>query len=584
MIQAIGKLGNQRKNQKERKASVPTSSSPEISRIEKLTENTINMADDYAAAIDKLIIQSDLPTKPRSTRTSSLSIPCVTLRNRSLTIKPPKTTHNKHQSIASAPAHRQKHATSHFTRSIVSSSTKPLPRASKFSLATVNTNGLILVPSNGQPVTVKPITNVSTMPLYLLQPFLSPVSTRSIPNTPIHNIPSISSFPFSPHQHSPASSTHHTNISKPYPLHQFLINHSKSLLKNYHTRTDHSRKRLGQLKIQLMSQLRPPPTSRHEEPKLLTQAEKTLMFKDHYCCFAIPLYNTGIYSILAQFTIFGFVFGILSFSAPSILAIVLDYSVTAFFGSLCLGLASIQAIGFYGVYKENSTIFKRYMYINLLFQTVTFGYSLILLIISATKHQISIDQCLLQFLSNEELQSDNGPSQSSRNLCNLWTWVQLGVCFLVWILLFLSELYFTYLVRVWGKDQQLDHIRYQSIISAVRQSTIASQHTEYTRAGEEWETGSMDLRPGAIGPNGQRSTVVAGGGSRLKNEIEWKEIEDDHRPIGDHIDHPLGEDQRHALGELSIDALPHPHPGNPSSNPHSHSHDPHLIDHEFYKT
>ncbi|KAI9624709.1 hypothetical protein KEM48_008753 [Puccinia striiformis f. sp. tritici PST-130] len=423
------------------------------------------------------------------------------------------------------------------------------------------------------------------MPLYLLQPFLSPISTRSIPNTPIHNIPSISSFPFSPHQHSPASSTHHTNIStKPYPLHQFLINHSKSLLKHYHTRTDHSRKRLGQLKSKLMSQLRPPPTTRHEEPKLLTQAEKTLMFKDHYCCFAIPLYNTGIYSILAQFTIFGFVFGILSFSAPSILAIVLDYSVTAFFGSLCLGLASIQAIGFYGVYKENSTIFKRYMYINLLFQTVTFGYSLILLIISATKHQISIDQCLLQFLSNEELQSDNGPSQSSRNLCNLWTWVQLGVCFLVWILLFLSELYFTYLVRVWGKDQQLDHIRYQSIISAVRQSTIASQHTEYTRAGEEWETGSMDLRPGAIGPNGQRSTVVAGGGSRLKNEIEWKEIEDDHRPIGDHIDHPLGEDQRHALGELSIDALPHPHPGNPSSNPHSHSHDPHLIDHEFYKT
>ncbi|POV98691.1 hypothetical protein PSHT_13918 [Puccinia striiformis] len=499
------------------------------------------MAGDYAAAIDKLIIQSDLPTKPRSTRTSSLSIPCVNLRNRSLTIKPPKTTHNKHQSIASAPAHRQKHATSHFTRSIISSSTKPLTRASKFSLATVNTNGLILVPSTGQPVTVKPITNVSTMPLYLLQPFLSPISTRSIPNTPIHNIPSISSF-------------------------------------------HHSRKRLGQLKSKLMSQLRPPPTTRHEEPKLLTQAEKTLMFKDHYCCFAIPLYNTGIYSILAQFTIFGFVFGILSFSAPSILAIVLDYSVTAFFGSLCLGLASIQAIGFYGVYKENSTIFKRYMYINLLFQTVTFGYSLILLIISATKHQISIDQCLLQFLSNEELQSDNGPSQSSRNLCNLWTWVQLGVCFLVWILLFLSELYFTYLVRVWGKDQQLDHIRYQSIISAVRQSTIASQHTEYTRAGEEWETGSMDLRPGAIGPNGQRSTVVAGGGSRLKNEIEWKEIEDDHRPIGDHIDHPLGEDQRHALGELSIDALPHPHPGNPSSNPHSHSHDPHLIDHEFYKT
>ncbi|KAI9624790.1 hypothetical protein KEM48_008681 [Puccinia striiformis f. sp. tritici PST-130] len=328
-----------------------------------------------------------------------------------------------------------------------------------------------------------------------------------------------------------------------------------------------------------MSQLRPPPTTRHEEPKLLTQAEKTLMFKDHYCCFAIPLYNTGIYSILAQFTIFGFVFGILSFSAPSILAIVLDYSVTAFFGSLCLGLASIQAIGL----QRNSTIFKRYMYINLLFQTVTFGYSLILLIISATKHQISIDQCLLQFLSMKNFNPIMG-LLSLREICVIFgrgfNW-ELFPCLdpvvLIGIVFHLSGSSMGKRSTTRSHPIPIDNLSGAPIDDSL---TAYRVHSSGRRMGDRvYGSSSWSHRT-----NGQRSTVVAGGGSRLKNEIEWKEIEDDHRPIGDHIDHPLGEDQRHALGELSIDALPHPHPGNPSSNPHSHSHDPHLIDHEFYKT
>jgi len=282
------------------------------------------------------------------------------------------------------------------------------------------------------------------------------------------------------------------------------------------------------------------PFSLRPNEKLLTQAEKTIMFSDHYCCFAIPLYNTGIYSILAQFTIFGFVFGILSFSAPSILAIVLDFAYTAFFGILCLLVGSIQALGFFGVYKEKPNIFKKYFIGNVALLGLTFIYSLILLIISSTKHQTAIDQCLLQFVSNEEFLE--GPSSTSQEVCSVWTYAQLGVCFFVWLLFCVSQAYFCYMVKIWGQDQRLDHIRYQSIISAVRQSQAASTLNPGLLEGgegDEWESqsraGSLDIRSSAYsGQSSHRNgKPVLNGGSRLKNEIEWKEIdpailEDDH--------------------------------------------------------
>jgi hypothetical protein len=73
---------------------------------------------------------------------------------------------------------------------------------------------------------------------------------------------------------------------------------------------------------------------------------------------------------------------------------------------------------------------------------VTFAYSLVLLIMSSTKHQTAIDQCLLQFVSNEEFLQ--GPSSTSHDVCSIWTYAQLGVCFFVWFLFFFAQLYFCY--------------------------------------------------------------------------------------------------------------------------------------------
>ncbi|KAA1138998.1 hypothetical protein PGTUg99_033035 [Puccinia graminis f. sp. tritici] len=524
-----------------------------------------------------LTIQPNLHTLTNNPNTIS-SAPA----NSSIIINP---NNNKITKTNNNHSKTQSSSTSHFTRSLLPSKSS-IGRTSKFSLATVNTNGLILVPSNGSRRIAAPITNLSMMPLYLVQPFLSPnpstaTTLPSQPNTPFNRLsihhhqpppplafarlfPERSSFPISPILPSPHHHKHHHRSSNLinciHKLLLFLTHPPLHLLRSIKTPTKitgfrntqgfpsslsgekeieekkkkkKKKKKEEEVGILLLLFRRLMDTfnrRREDRTKLLTQAEKTVVLSDHYCCFAIPLYNTGIYSILAQFTIFGFVFGILSFSAPSILAIVLDFSFTAFFGVLCLAVGSIQALGFYGVYKEKPIIFKRYFMGNVGLIGITFLYSMILLIISSTKHQTAIDQCLLQFVSNDEFV--DGPSNSSRQLCSVWTWAQLAVCFFVWFLFFFSQLYFCYMVKVWGQDQRLDHIRYQSLISAVRQSRATSSMVQpsHLEGGDEWESrstgGSLDIRSSTYSGHSNRRAKggVANGGSRLKNEIEWKEI------------------------------------------------------------
>lgn len=103
---------------------------------------------------------------------------------------------------------------------------------------------------------------------------------------------------------------------------------------------------------------------------------------------------------------------------------------------------SCSFYSFYGVYKEKPSIFKKYFIGNVALLGLTFIYSLILLIISSTKHQTAIDQCLLQFVSNEEFL--DGPSSASQQVCNVWTYAQLGVCYFVWLLFCASQVYFCY--------------------------------------------------------------------------------------------------------------------------------------------
>lgn len=89
--------------------------------------------------------------------------------------------------------------------------------------------------------------------------------------------------------------------------------------------------------------------------------------------------------------------------------------------------------------------------------------------------------------------------------------------------------------RRWGQDQKIDHLKYRSIISAVRESMAV-------RPSAEWDAGSragsIDGRSAAgyqrhtRGGSSASAVPSIGAGltappvksSRLRNEIEWKEM------------------------------------------------------------
>ncbi|KAG0141618.1 hypothetical protein CROQUDRAFT_663573 [Cronartium quercuum f. sp. fusiforme G11] len=250
------------------------------------------------------------------------------------------------------------------------------------------------------------------------------------------------------------------------------------------------------------------------------------MHADHYCCFAIPLYNVGIYVILAQFTVFGLVSGILVFSTPSILAIAVPQTLTAIFGVLCIIIGLAQAIGFYGVYKERVAFFRKYIIFNAILVFITLFYSLILIVLSATHHQRAIQQCILQFVSNDDNLAT--VSASGRTICNIWTWAQLGVCGLLWVLFCASEIYFMMLERRWGKDQKIDHLKYRSIVSAARESMAISVFDEGSTPRRSHVRGTSSVS--TVGSNRLLNTQPAKS-SRLRNEIEWKELNTELEPI-----------------------------------------------------
>lgn len=103
-------------------------------------------------------------------------------------------------------------------------------------------------------------------------------------------------------------------------------------------------------------------------------------------------------------------------------------------------LEPMYAYRFYGVYKERPAVFKKYIILNAILVLITLIYSMGVIVISSTRHNTAIEQCLLQFVSNDDLKATT--SASGRTVCNIWTWAQLGICGFLWALFAGSEIYF----------------------------------------------------------------------------------------------------------------------------------------------
>lgn len=166
-----------------------------------------------------------------------------------------------------------------------------------------------------------------------------------------------------------------------------------------------------------------------------------------------------------QFTIIGVLAGVLALAAPAILAIAVPSFMTVIFGILCILVGALQLWGcvcsrffniaarasadvacrFWGVYREKALSFRKYVSVNIGLIGLTILYTLAVIILSATRHTQAVDSCVTQFIynANNSTGTANGNGViSGQKLCNIWTWAQLGVCGLLFLLVAASEVYF----------------------------------------------------------------------------------------------------------------------------------------------
>ncbi|KAM0788695.1 hypothetical protein ACM66B_002792 [Microbotryomycetes sp. NB124-2] len=192
-----------------------------------------------------------------------------------------------------------------------------------------------------------------------------------------------------------------------------------------------------------------------------------------YVCCAVPLYNVGAYAILSQFTVIALVTGVLCFAAPDIIAVTVPSFAPYVLGIVCIAVAVFQLFGFLGVYRDKPSMFKTYARINTVLVTAALVIALVLIILSAARHSTAVNNCENLF-ANKATSTDQ--VTSGTDICNIWTWVQIGIMGLLFLIVALCEAYFLMFSHIYSSEQKLDHARYNSVYSTaaeeIRQSGL----------------------------------------------------------------------------------------------------------------
>jgi len=229
-----------------------------------------------------------------------------------------------------------------------------------------------------------------------------------------------------------------------------------------------------------------------------------------YVCFALPMYNVGIYAVIGEIFVVALVTGILSVAAPDIIAVSIPGFGAPLLGALCIILAVFQIWGVICVRKEYANQFKRYTNINIAGTTLLLLLALIWIIISAVNHNSAVNACMAQFLAPNQTDTVTGTllgspvsssqSQSGHDVCNVFMYVQIGIMVFLWILIALSQTYFLAVEKVYASEQRSDHVKYNSIYSsageeiALRRSGLWDPSTPRTST-DEAATTKIDNAP-----------------------------------------------------------------------------------------
>jgi hypothetical protein len=179
-----------------------------------------------------------------------------------------------------------------------------------------------------------------------------------------------------------------------------------------------------------------------------------------YCCCAIPLVNAGIYLTLIEHVVVSLLVGILAVATPSIVGASTPSFAPLILAIICFVVAAVQSLGLIGVAKEKTILYRRYVTLHGLAISAAFSIAAAWLIVSATRHSDAQAKCIQDFFSSTGSASSSSEGEA---LCNIFSWVDIGIMGGLWVLLAILQLYLFVVLSSYGTAQRRDHDQYDRI-------------------------------------------------------------------------------------------------------------------------
>jgi hypothetical protein len=179
-----------------------------------------------------------------------------------------------------------------------------------------------------------------------------------------------------------------------------------------------------------------------------------------YCCCAIPLVNAGIYLTLIEHVFASLLVGIVSVATPSIVGASTPSYASLILAIICFVVAALQPLGFIGVAKEKTILYRRYVTLHGLAIMAAFSVAAAWIILSATRHSNAQAKCIQDFFSSTGSASNSSEGEA---LCNIFSWVDIGIMGALWILLAILQLYLFVILSSYGATQRRDLGQYDRL-------------------------------------------------------------------------------------------------------------------------
>ena len=84
-------------------------------------------------------------------------------------------------------------------------------------------------------------------------------------------------------------------------------------------------------------------------------------------------------------------------------------------------------------------MFRRYTTLHIMLTIAAFAVALAWIIISATKHNTAVNNCETNFFSNSTATSGSTSLDEGQTLCNIFTWVDVGLMGGLWAILAIMQ-------------------------------------------------------------------------------------------------------------------------------------------------